>query len=221
MKLVKTQVISSHLCNFSWPIVQVIFFTIMKYTTFSFTNYKPSGLHQLKLQMEPSTPRCYMLEVAFDKLWLRCGIITLRCYYAVRHVLTHGLWEWNVVWDCPNQSAYWTKQNFLKLMAHLLKFHEIKKPCQINHSIYQFCWIRPLSSHRRPSGWLGCVRYRIFVYLIVWPILILTFVNWEFITILNMLSLEKLDCIEAAPALDHTIYWYHWLLYTDITHWLM
>ena len=48
MKLVKTKVISSHLCVFSWRIVQVNFFTIMKYTTFSFANYDHSGLHQLK-----------------------------------------------------------------------------------------------------------------------------------------------------------------------------
>ena len=139
MQLVTTKSCLAFCACFWWRNVKVNIFTTLKYRVFFSTNYEPSELYQSKLYMEPSPPS---VRGCMWQIWLWCGIITLR--YEVDEVgcvLTHGFWGWDMAWDGPNQHAYWTQQNFLTHVAHLLKLQDIQNSSQTNRLFDQFCWI--------------------------------------------------------------------------------
>ena len=173
MKLVKTKVISSHLCVFFMTHCSGKFFYNHEIYDIFIRQLWPLWAPSAKIVNGTINTQVLYVRGSFWQI-----MITVWNNYVALLLCSSACFDtWSLRVKCgvrlTQPERLLDKAEFSETHGPLLlKFHEIKTPCQITHLIYQFCWIRPLSSHRRPSGWLGCVRYRIFVYLIVWPILI-------------------------------------------------
>ena len=128
--------------------------------------------------------------------------------YAAGCVLTHGFWGWDMAWDRPNQHAYWTQQNFLTHIAHLLKLQDTQNSSQTNWLIDQFFW-----------SWL-LKRTRNGVFQPIFHQIIVKIVNFWSQIQLNQLVIQS-HCVS-----DNTSSWFNkWATYMSIflhrkfSHW--
>ena len=118
---------SSLLCIFLMRQRHTIFYATLKCTAFyldftpPITSPPPSKSH---MAASPPSDRGCMWQI-----WLRCGIITLRCDITQEGVF----WGLDMAWDRPN---------FLTYVAHLFKLQDLQNSSQTNRLIDQFCWIR-------------------------------------------------------------------------------
>ena len=138
------------------------FFTTLKNRAFFSIKYEPSELYQSKLYMEPSPPS---VRGCMWQIWLWCGIMTLRSWVCV---FTYSFWECDMVRDWPNQHGYWTQQNLLTHVAHLLKLQDIQNSSQTERFIDQVCWIWLLNSTRLEMAHFSPTYDAIFSNKMVW-----------------------------------------------------
>ena len=139
MTLVSTKVVSSPLCNF-----------LMMQRSRSFlhnTEILGIFIHQVWALWALSVKIVYRTSPQSVRgcMWGNMimvwhnNIVLWR--YTAGCVLTDGFWGWDMAWDRANQHAYWTQQDFLIHVAHLLKLQNIQNSSQTNCWIDQFCWI--------------------------------------------------------------------------------
>ena len=85
------------------------------------------------MEPSPQSVRQYMW-----KIWLWCGMITMRYDVTQLGVFCHMFFLGQ---GGTNKHAYWMQQSSLTHVAHLLKLQYIHNSSQTSCLIDQFCWI--------------------------------------------------------------------------------